>query len=97
MIAASIDIGTNTTLALLAERDQGGLRVLQDQLTPNRLGEALKRSLTLPRDVMSLNVDLLAELVRDFRRAGACAWWISAAARLRLSKGAGWWPGRAFR
>jgi len=86
MIAASIDIGTNTTLALLAERDGGGLRVLQDQLAPNRLGEALGRSLILPRDVMSLNVDLLAELVRDFRRAGAEAFAITGTAALRRAE-----------
>lgn len=86
MIAASIDIGTNTTLALLAERDGGGLRVLRDQLAPNRLGEALKRSVSLPRDVMTLNVDLLAELVRDFRRAGAEAFAITGTAALRRAE-----------
>lgn len=86
MIAASIDIGTNTTLALLAERDNGGLRVLQDQLTPNRLGEALKQSLTIPRDIMTLNVDLLAELVRDFRRNGAEGFAITGTAALRRAE-----------
>ncbi|MBU0509717.1 hypothetical protein KKH27_12895 [bacterium] len=86
MIAVSIDIGTNTTLALLAERDGGGLRILKDQLAPNYLGEALKKGPTLPRDVLALNVDLVAELVRDFRRAGAEGFAVTGTAALRRAE-----------
>ncbi len=39
--AGAIDIGTNTTLALLAEGEGETLRPVKDSLTPNHLGEAL--------------------------------------------------------
>jgi exopolyphosphatase / guanosine-5'-triphosphate,3'-diphosphate pyrophosphatase len=71
MIAATIDIGTNTTLALLAASGEPGLTPLKDLLTVNRLGEAMQRGDVLPPEIIALNVDLLAELVRDFRRDGA--------------------------
>ncbi|NUO18823.1 hypothetical protein HUU59_05190 [bacterium] len=69
--AAAIDIGTNTTLALLAEGDGETLRTIKDSLTPNHLGEALREDGTLPADAIALNVDLLNELVREFRSKGA--------------------------
>ena len=37
----------------------------------NRLGESLKNGPMLSAEAISLNVDLLGELARDFRRAGA--------------------------
>ncbi len=83
MIAAAIDIGTNTTLALLAERTNGGLHPLKDQLTVNRLGDSLKNGSELPHDIIALNVDLLAELVRDYRRAGAEDFTIAGTSALR--------------
>lgn len=69
--AAAIDIGTNTTLALLAEGDGESLRTIKDSLTPNHLGEALRDDGTLPPDAIALNVDLLNELVREFKSKGA--------------------------
>lgn len=69
--AGAIDIGTNTTLALLAEGDGDTLHTIKDSLTPNRLGEALTEDGTLPLDAIAVNVDLLHELVRDFRMNGA--------------------------
>ena len=89
MIAAAIDIGTNTTLALLAERDGSGLHPMKDQLTVNRLGEALKNRSTLPRDVIMLNVDLLAELVRDYRRDGAEDFVLAGTSALRRAENRG--------
>ncbi len=83
MIAAAIDIGTNTTLALLAESNGAGLKPLKDQLTVNRLGEALRDGATLSNDVISLNVDLLGGIVRDFRRAGAEDFVIAGTSALR--------------
>lgn len=69
--AGAIDIGTNTTLALLAEGDGETLRTIKDSLTQNRLGESLGEDGTIPTDVIALNVDLLHELVQEFRRMGA--------------------------
>ena len=71
MRAAAIDIGTNTTLALLAENSPDGLHTIRDQLTPNGLGQALQPSNILPYETIALNVDLLNEIMRDYRRAGA--------------------------
>lgn len=86
MIAAAIDIGTNTTLALLAESDESGFRPLKDQLIANRLGEALKESGELSREVIALNVDLLAELARDFRRDGAEGFTVAGTSALRRAR-----------
>lgn len=86
MIAAAIDIGTNTTLALLAETSADGLKPLQDQLTVNRLGDALQNGPQLSREIIALNVDLLAELQRDFRRAGAEAFAVCGTSALRRAE-----------
>jgi len=83
MIAGAIDIGTNTTLALLAESANGELRVIKDQITVNHLGDALRNGPDFPRDVIALNVDLLAEIVRDYRRIGAEDFVIGATAGVR--------------
>lgn len=89
MRAASIDIGTNTTLALLAEDSPDGLVTVKDQLTPNRLGESMKDAPLLPNDVIALNVDLLGELIRDYRREGAEGVAICATAALRKAENRG--------
>jgi exopolyphosphatase/guanosine-5'-triphosphate,3'-diphosphate pyrophosphatase len=86
MIAASIDIGTNTTLALLAESDRNGLKPLRDQLTSNRLGETLRPDGTLPADIIALNVDLLGEIARDFRREGAEEFALAGTSALRRAQ-----------
>jgi exopolyphosphatase / guanosine-5'-triphosphate,3'-diphosphate pyrophosphatase len=83
MIAAAIDIGTNTTLALLAETEGDGLHPLKDQLVANRLGEALKDSPDFSREIIALNVDLLAEIARDFRRDGAEGFAVAGTSALR--------------
>lgn len=84
--AASIDIGTNTTLALLAEGGGETLRTIKDSLTPNRLGESLREDGTLPADVIALNVDLIHELMRDFRANGAADIVACATAVMRTAK-----------
>jgi exopolyphosphatase/guanosine-5'-triphosphate,3'-diphosphate pyrophosphatase len=86
MIAAAIDIGTNTTLSLLAESDDGGLRVLKDQLVANRLGEGLKDGPELSREIITLNVDLLAGIARDFRRDGAEGFAVAGTSALRRAR-----------
>ncbi|MBK6767353.1 MAG: hypothetical protein IPG71_13970 [bacterium] len=84
--AGAIDIGTNTTLALLAEGDGDSLRTLKDSLTQNRLGESLREDGTLPADIIALNVDLLHELVLEFRRLGAQEVVACATAVMRTAK-----------
>ncbi|MBU0692175.1 hypothetical protein KKC97_12110 [bacterium] len=71
MIAATIDIGTNTTLALLADGDGSDLKVLKDQQTPNRLGESMREDNEISAHAIAMNVDLLGEIMRDYRRYGA--------------------------
>ncbi len=83
MIAGAIDIGSNTTLALLAELQDGELLVLKDQLTFNGLGDSLKETDELPRDTIALNIDLLNEIVREFKRDGAEAIAATGTAALR--------------
>lgn len=84
--AGAIDIGTNTTLALLAEGDGDSLITLKDSLTQNRLGESLREDGTLPAEIVALNVDLLHELVLEFRRLGAKDVVACATAVLRTAK-----------
>jgi exopolyphosphatase / guanosine-5'-triphosphate,3'-diphosphate pyrophosphatase len=85
MLASSIDIGTNTTLALLAEDSEDGLVTVHDQITPNLLGEALRTSRELSKDVIELNVDLLNEIVRDHGREGAEAFAVCGTSALRAA------------
>jgi len=83
MIAGAIDIGTNTTLALLAESTNGGLKVIRDQITVNHLGDALRQGPEFSPEVIALNVDLLAGIVRDYRRYGAEDFVLAATAAVR--------------
>lgn len=83
MIAGAIDIGTNTTLSLLAESTNGGLKVIKDQITVNNLGDALRHGPSFSTEVIALNVDLLAEIVRDYRLYGAEEFVIGATAAMR--------------
>ena len=89
MRAAAIDVGTNTTLALLAENSTDGLVTIKDQITPNQLGESLKASPVLPLEIIALNVDLLNEIIRDYRRYGAEAIAICATAAMRRAQNRG--------
>lgn len=86
MRAAAIDMGTNTTLALLAEDSPEGLVTIKDQLTPNHLGESLKNGTVFSHEVIALNVDLLNEIIRDYRRYGAQAIAICATAAMRRAQ-----------
>jgi exopolyphosphatase/guanosine-5'-triphosphate,3'-diphosphate pyrophosphatase len=87
--AAAIDIGTNTTLALLAESGPDGLITVKDQLTPNGLGQALAASPVLPYESIALNVDLLNEIMRDYRRDGAEEFAVCGTAALRRAQNSG--------
>lgn len=84
--AGAIDIGTNTTLALLAEGDVDTLRTIKDSLTPNHLGESIQEDGTLPADAIAVNVDLLHELVREFRAKGATDVVICSTAVMRTAR-----------
>ncbi|MCC6476935.1 hypothetical protein IT157_07750 [bacterium] len=84
--AGAIDIGTNTTLALLADGDGDTLRTVKDSMTPNRLGELMQGDGTLPADAIALNVDLLHELAREFRRQGARDIALCGTAVLRMAR-----------
>lgn len=69
---AVIDIGTNSVLLLLAERQQdGGLRVLRDQSTITRLGQGAGASGVLAAEAIGRTLACLAEYRRTAEAAGA--------------------------
>jgi exopolyphosphatase / guanosine-5'-triphosphate,3'-diphosphate pyrophosphatase len=88
MRAAAIDIGSNSTLALLAELERGELRTVHDTLTLNQLGSSVDASGEFSREVIALNVDLLNEIVRDFRREGAEAFVLCGTSAMRRARNA---------
>jgi len=61
---ASIDIGTNTILLLVAEIDEGGVKVLFEIETVVRLGENLHRSGVLSPEAMARGFQTLTEYLK---------------------------------
>jgi exopolyphosphatase/guanosine-5'-triphosphate,3'-diphosphate pyrophosphatase len=88
MRAAAIDVGSNSTLSLLAEHDGRDFHTLRDDLTINQLGASLDAAGNLSQDVMALNIDYLSEVVRDYRREGAEAFALCGTAALRRARNA---------
>ncbi|HSB06438.1 MAG TPA: Ppx/GppA phosphatase family protein [Thermodesulfobacteriota bacterium] len=67
---ASIDIGTNTILLLIAEMEQGELKPLFEQETIVRLGEGLQRSGILSPEAMDRGYYTLDQYMEQCRRMG---------------------------
>lgn len=84
----AIDLGTNSTLSLLAEHNGTDFHTLRDELTINQLGSSMDSVGNLSRDVMALNIDYLNEVVRDYRREGAEAIALCGTAALRRARNA---------
>jgi exopolyphosphatase / guanosine-5'-triphosphate,3'-diphosphate pyrophosphatase len=59
MLLSSIDIGTNSVLLLVAERNDGRLRVVEEQQTVPRLGRGVDRDKTLQPASMNRVLDVL--------------------------------------
>jgi len=80
---ASIDLGTNTVRLLVAERDRGGFRVVEQDQRVTRLGEGLAASGRLGEQPMARTSAVVAQYVERARRAGARATRIVATSAVR--------------
>lgn len=71
MKKASIDLGTNTALLLIAERDeQGGVRIIEDYAETVRLGEGVDQTRELHPDAMKRALDCLKKYSENIKKAG---------------------------
>lgn len=61
MKKTAIDIGTNTVLLLVAEKEQGGIRVLEEQQRVPRLGRDVDEQRNLPEEAMDRVIGILKE------------------------------------
>jgi exopolyphosphatase/guanosine-5'-triphosphate,3'-diphosphate pyrophosphatase len=72
MRVATIDIGTNTVLLLVAERSpDGALRALEERATITRLGAGVDRTRQLAPEAVERTCTCLDEYARIVREAGA--------------------------
>jgi exopolyphosphatase/guanosine-5'-triphosphate,3'-diphosphate pyrophosphatase len=69
--AASIDIGTNTILLLLAEVEDGKIRPLFEKEAVARLGQGLHKSGMLSEEAMERGAGILADYLERCREFGA--------------------------
>jgi exopolyphosphatase / guanosine-5'-triphosphate,3'-diphosphate pyrophosphatase len=70
--AATIDIGTNTVLLLVAERTaNGALHAVAERATITRLGQGVDRTRRLSSDGIARTRDCLSEYARVVREVGA--------------------------
>ena len=70
MRVASIDIGTNTILLLIAELDKGRLIPLFEMETIARLGEGLQKNVVLSQEAMERGFKTLAQYLEQCQRMG---------------------------
>ena len=71
MRVATIDIGTNTVLLLVAERDgEAGLRPVVERATITRLGEGVDRTHRLAPAAIERTVECIADYGRSVRELG---------------------------
>jgi exopolyphosphatase/guanosine-5'-triphosphate,3'-diphosphate pyrophosphatase len=69
---ATVDIGTNTVLLLVAERQHGGdLRVVAERATITRLGEGVDRARRLAPEAVERTCACLEEYARIVKEAGS--------------------------
>ena len=80
---ACVDIGSNTTRLLVASCDGGRLRELMTQRVYTRLGKAIRRTGSVPREAIENETDVVATQVRHARDLGAREIRIVATAAIR--------------
>lgn len=73
MRVLTIDVGTNSTLYLIAQLKLGKLTVLERGIYANHLGEALMRSGSLTSEVIEVNRSILQEIAQKGRNWGVRA------------------------
>ncbi len=71
MRVAAIDIGTNTVLLLVAEREAAGLRALREEATITRLGEGVDKTHALAPTAIERTNACLARYAEIVREVGA--------------------------
>jgi len=71
MKLATIDVGTNTTLLLVAEADAGGVTVLEDQAEITRLGRGIGKDGALGREGIERTLAALRQYASLARKHGA--------------------------
>jgi exopolyphosphatase/guanosine-5'-triphosphate,3'-diphosphate pyrophosphatase len=80
---ACIDIGSNTTRLLVAERDGGSLRELASQRAFTRIGRSVDDGGTIPAAKVDETADVVSSQVRLAREAGAARIDVVATAAIR--------------
>jgi exopolyphosphatase/guanosine-5'-triphosphate,3'-diphosphate pyrophosphatase len=86
---ASIDIGTNTILLLIAEVDPGGLRPLLEKETIVRLGEGVHQNGVLLEAAMERGIQTLTQRLKECQEMGVQRIFATGTSALREAKNAG--------
>jgi len=86
---ASIDIGTNTILLLIAEVNKGVLKPLLEKETIVRLGEGVHRNGVLLEGAIERGIQTLTQYLRDCREMDAQRIFAAGTSALREAKNAG--------
>jgi len=73
MPVATIDIGTNTVLLLVAERREGALVAVEEHATITRLGRGVDKTRALAEDAIAETTACLARYAERVRACGATA------------------------
>jgi exopolyphosphatase/guanosine-5'-triphosphate,3'-diphosphate pyrophosphatase len=90
MRVATVDIGTNTVLLLVAERDtDGSLRAIAERATITRLGQGVDRSRRLAPDAIARTKACLDEYGRVTREHGAARVAVVGTSAMRDAEGGG--------
>jgi len=85
---ASIDIGTNTILLLVAEVEPGGLRPLLEQETIVRLGEGVHQNGVLLEEAMERGIQTLSQYLKECEEMGVHRIFAAGTSALREAKNA---------
>jgi exopolyphosphatase / guanosine-5'-triphosphate,3'-diphosphate pyrophosphatase len=91
---ASIDIGTNTILLLVAEVGQGAFKPLLEKETVVRLGEGLQKNGVLSPDAMTRGYHTLSEYLEQCKGLGVQKIFAVGTSALREAKNSGDFLGR---
>src|SRR5271166_3609204 len=90
MRVATVDIGTNTVLLLVAERGEDGtLRAVVERATITRLGQGVDRSRRLAPDAIARTMACLDEYGRIVRELGAAKVAVVGTSAMRDAEGSG--------
>ena len=68
---AAIDVGSNSVKLLIAERADGGLRFLHDEVRVTRMGERLRETGVLQPEAIARTARAVADFARMAREANA--------------------------